>query len=710
MATAASPARPSFSRARALAWRQWPRETRDTLFQLAVIGWTLMPHLGHLPLWCGGLAAGVLAWRAGLALTDRPLPGRWQVMAVLVLALGLTAWTERTLLGREAGVMMLVVLMALKTLELRARRDAMVVFFLGFFLVLTQGLYSQSLFVALAMLVAAWGLLTALVLANMPVGRPPLWRAGAVAARAALLGLPLMVMLFVLFPRFGPLWGLPPDGIGRTGLSGTLRLGGVADLANDDSIAFRIRFDGAEPRPEALDFRGPVLSRFDGLEWRPSVFADTRAAPRPLDLRTAGAPLRYEMMLEPIRLALLPMLEATPAPAGGVPLLADWSPWLGHDLQWHTDRLVGERLQLRAQAFTRFEHGRQIDAGELAAMRNLPAGYNPRTLAWAAQMRAQLGDADARTLAAALLAYIRQADYVYTLQPGNYGRDAIDEFWLDRRQGFCEHFATAFVVAMRAMGVPARVVTGYQGAEPADADGFRVVRQSHAHAWAEYWTAQTGWVRADPTAAVAPERVRASRPLPPRPGLMANALNTMSPELASRLRRSWELIDSRWNQWVMGYSRTRQFDLLRELGVRSPDWADVARALVIAISVVAAAGAGWAWLDRRRQDPWTRLHGRLCSLLQAAGVAALPHHPPRSLAALVRQRHGAAGEALAGLLEALDRRRYGAGGARLPERGWWAQVERQAALLRLSPSATAWAQAAAAPPATQPFNGKLPPG
>ena len=687
MATAAPPTRPSFSRARALAWRQWPRETRDTLFQLAVIGWTLLPHLGHLPLWCGGLAAGVLAWRAVLALTDRPLPGRWQVMAVLVLALGLTAWTERTLLGREAGVMMLVVLMALKTLELRARRDAMVVFFLGFFLVLTQGLYSQSLLVALAMLVAAWGLLTALVLANMPVGRPPLWRAGAVAARAALLGLPLMVMLFVLFPRFGPLWGLPPDGIGRTGLSGTLRLGGVADLANDDSIAFRIRFDGAEPRPEALYFRGPVLSRFDGLEWRPSAFADTRAAPRPLDLRTAGAPLRYEVMLEPIRLALLPLLEATPAPANGATLLADWSPWLGHDLQWHTDRLVGERLQLRAQAWTRFEHGRQIDAGELAAMLNLPAGYNPRTLAWAAQMRAQLGDADARTLAAALLAYIRQADYVYTLQPGSYGRDAIDEFWLDRREGFCEHFATAFVVAMRAMGVPARVVTGYQGAEPADADGFRVVRQSHAHAWAEYWTAQTGWLRADPTAAVAPERVR-----------------------ASRLRRAWEQVDNRWNQWVMGYSRTRQFDLLRELGVRSPDWADVARALVIAVSVLAALGAGWAWLDRRRQDPWTRLHGRLCSLLQAAGINALPHHPPRSLAAMVRQRYGAAGQALADLLDALDRRRYGPGGARLPERGWWAQVARQAAPLRLGPSAAAWAQEAAARPAARQSEGAAPPG
>jgi transglutaminase-like putative cysteine protease len=675
---------PLIVRARLLAWRQWPRETRDILFQLAVIGWILMPHLGHLPVWCGALAAVVLAWRAHLALTGGPLPKRWRVFAVLVVAVALTAWSERTLLGREAGVMMLVVLMALKTLELRARRDAMVVFFLGFFLVLTHCLYSQSLLTALAMGVSTWGLLTALVLANMPVGRPSLQRAGAHAARSALLGLPVMAALFLLFPRFGPLWGLPPDGVGRTGLSGSLRLGGVADLANDDSIAFRIRFDGAQPAPEALYFRGPVLSRFDGVEWLPSVFAGARGSQRSIDLQVAGAPLRYEMMLEPIRLALLPLLEATPPKPGGMPLLPDWSPWMGPDLAWHTDRLVGERLRLSAEAWTHFSHGQQIDDTERDVLRALPAGFNPRTLAWAAQMRAQLGDADARTVAAALMAYIRQVNFVYTLQPGVYGRDAVDEFWLDRREGFCEHFATSFVVVMRAMGVPARVVTGYQGAEPADEDGFRVVRQSHAHAWAEYWRADAGWVRADPTAAVAPERVRASRPLPLRPGLVAGALNTMSPALAARLRQTWELVDSRWNQWVMGYSRTKQFSLLQALGVQSPDWTDLARALVLLLALAAAGGAVWAWHDRRRQDPWQRLHGRLCRSLQGAGVAALPHHPPRTLATLVRARHGAAGETLAQHLDALDRWRYAPGGARLPARGWWARTAREAARLRIT--------------------------
>ncbi len=604
---------------------------------------------------------------------------------MLALAVALTVWTERTLLGKEAGVTLLVVLMALKTLELRARRDAMVIFFLGFFLVLTHCLYSQSLLTALHMLLATWGLLTALVLANMPVGKPPLWRAAALAARSALLGLPLMAALFLLFPRFGPLWGLPQDAGGRTGLSGTLRLGGVADLASDETIAFRVRFTGAEPPNEALYFRGPVLSRFDGIEWQPASLAGRRNARQPVDLRVAGAPVDYELLLEPIRLPLLPLLEATPPDPAMAAQLPDWRLWLGPDLQWHTDRLVGERLRLQARAWPRFSHGQQPSRRSWPRCARCPTastrapwpGHGSCATSWAMSTPAPWPPRCWPTSA--------RPTIVYTLQPGFYGRDAIDEFWLDRREGFCEHFATAFVVALRTLGVPARVVTGYQGAEPPDADGWRVVRQSHAHAWAEYWVAGAGWQRADPTAAVAPERVRASRPLPPQPGLVAGALNSMSPALADQIRRAWELLDNRWNQWVMGYSRSRQFDLLARLGVQQPDWTDVARALVIALSLAATGGALWAWFDRRRQDPWQRLQGLLVARLRSIDVAAQPHHPPRTLAGMVRSRHGAAGEALAQSLEALDHWRYAPGALpRLPGRQWWAQLSAETRRLRVA--------------------------
>jgi len=193
------------------SWQRLPREARDTLFMLFVIGWTVLPHIGHLPLWCSLLTLVVLLWRAQLATTNAALPGRWVLMAVLLVAAGLTLWSYRTLLGKEPGVTMVVVLMALKTLELRARRDAFVVFFLGFFIVLTHFLYSQSLLVALAMLVSVWGLLTSLVLVHMPVGQPSLRQASALAARTALWGAPIMALMFMLFPRVGPLWGVPKD-------------------------------------------------------------------------------------------------------------------------------------------------------------------------------------------------------------------------------------------------------------------------------------------------------------------------------------------------------------------------------------------------------------------------------------------------------------------------------------------------------------------
>ncbi|MDE1949798.1 MAG: DUF3488 domain-containing protein, partial [Burkholderiales bacterium] len=289
-----------------------PREARDTLFQLGVIVWTLLPHFGHLPLWCVVLALAVLAWRARLALAGAPLPSRWWVAGLLLAASAATLWSEHTLLGKEPGVTMLVVLMSLKTLELRARRDALVVFFLGFFLVLTHFLFSQTPWIAFSMLVSVWGLLTALVLAHMPVGRPTLARAGALAGQAALLGAPLMVAAFLLFPRLPPLWGMPQDASGQTGLSGSLRLGRLAEVANDDSIALRVRFEGRVLPDDALYFRGPVLGRYDGVDWTRLPSGSARAPPPHPALALAGRPVAYEMTLEPSRLALLPLLEFTP--------------------------------------------------------------------------------------------------------------------------------------------------------------------------------------------------------------------------------------------------------------------------------------------------------------------------------------------------------------------------------------------------------------
>ena len=649
-----------------------PRETRDTLFQLAVIAWAIPPHLLHLPAWCSLMAGGLLLWRGQMAVSGAALPHRAVLTALLLLACGLTLWQERTLLGKEAGITLLVMLMTLKTLELRARRDALVVFFLGFFLLLTHFLYSQSLLIGLWLLAAVWALLTALVLAHMPVGRPPLAQAGAVAARIALLALPVMAVLFVLFPRIGPLWSLPQDAAGKTGLSGSMRLGGVASIAEDDSIALRVRFLGPVPRPEQLYFRGPVLTRFDGREW-------TRGAPsfRPrLELQNLGTALRYEITLEPSRLPLLPLLEMTPERIDTAPRVPGWAPSQRPDGQWQTERPVDERLRLQASAWLEHRHGPRDPVPALREHLQLPPRANPRTLAWAAQLRSRPGleSADARALAGAVLAHIASDGYTYTLEPGPYDIDAIDEFWLDRKLGFCEHFASAFVVIMRALEVPARIVTGYQGTDPGPQDGWWIVRQRNAHAWAEIWVGGEGWQRVDPTAAVAPDRVRGGRSLTLPPGLVAGAINTLDPDLLHALRGAWEAANNRWNQWVLGYARGQQFDLLRRLGFAAPSWQDLAYLLISLLSSGALAGAAWAWWDRRRQDPWQRLQQRVQQRLAALGVAVQAHHAPRARAALVRASLGARGDGVAAALEALDRQRYGGAAAgSLPDGRWWRQ-------------------------------------
>jgi transglutaminase-like putative cysteine protease len=677
------------------AWRALPRDARDTLFLLAVIGWTVLPHLPTLPAWCSALTFAVLLWRGRLAWTNGALPPRWVLVAILLVALGLTIGSHGGVLGKEPGVTLAVVLMALKTLELRARRDAFVVFFLGFFLVLTHFLYSQSLPVAAAMLVSVWGLLTALVLAHMPVGQPSLLRAAGLAGRTALLGLPIMALLFVLFPRIGPLWTMPHDGGARTGLSNTLELGQMASVANDDSIALRLRFlDGPPPPSRSLYIRGPVLGSFDGRAWRPLQPSFPPALQPNAGLAVRGPARSYEVTIEPGGPAVLPMLEATTTLAGDDSLLAE----RGADLVWRLPQPLNRRVRLLAQAHQDFTHGPRTAVVGLQDYLDLPAGYNPRTLAWAASLRRQpgLAESDARTLADHVLNHIRTGGYSYTMSPGRYGdgqgRHAIDEFFLDRREGFCEHFAAAFVVVMRALDVPARIVTGYQGADPRPVDGFVVVRQSAAHAWAEYWQPGEGWVRADPTAMVAPDRIRDSRVLTPEAGLVAGALDAFDVDLLARLREGWEMLDNRWNQWVLSYSRERQMDLLRRLGVRSPTWEDLALLAVgalTAVSLVSLAVVAW---QHRRQDPWTRLLSRLRPLLWRIGVRAPLHATPRLLAAAVRERHGPGGEPLALLLDELDRWRYArpdpaaataTRGSPAPA-GWLSQVRRAAQRLPTS--------------------------
>ncbi len=640
-----------------------PRDARDTLFLLTIIAWVVLPQVGNLPLWCSLLTGAVLLWRGWLAFAAKPLPGRWWLLGLLVLTLAATWASHRTLLGRDAGVTLTVVLLALKTLELRARRDAFVVFFLGFFTMLTNFFFSQSLLTAAAMLVALLGLLTALVNAHMPVGKPPLKEAARIAGGMALLGAPIMAVLFVLFPRMAPLWGLPGDGMtGRSGLSATMRVGNVAQLALDDSIAMRIKFDGdREPPREQLYFRGPVLSSFDGREWLPHTTAFSRRAQPEAQLKPLGAPLRYEVTLEPTQRNWVFVMEAAARPPA---LPAGYDVRMTPDLQWLASRPLTDLVRYRAESYPDFRHGPTTQTAALQDDLALPPGFNPRTLAMAAEMRRDptLAAADGQQLALAALNKLRTGGYGYTLEPGLYGLHGADEFWFDKKEGFCEHIAQAFVVLMRGLGVPARIVTGYQGGERNTLDGYWVVRQSDAHAWAEIWVKDRGWLRVDPTAAVAPARIGELRRLQAQRGAIASAFNTtlgtLTPGLVGALRAGWDALNNGWNQWVLNYTQGRQLDLLKNIGFESPSWQDLSFLLIGAIVAAALVGALWTLWERSRHDPWLRLLERSRRRLLKAGLDLPPTSPPRRIAQQALARFGDAARPLHDWLLALEAWRY----------------------------------------------------
>ena len=644
-----------------------PRDSRDTLFLLAVVGWILLPQVNALPVWASVLAYGVLLWRGWLAWHARPLPGRWWLLAALAVAVAGTLFTHKTILGRDAGLTLVTMLLALKTLELRARRDAFVVFFLGFFAMLGNFFFSQSLLTAGAMIIGLLGLLTALVNAHMPVGKPPLSESARMAGKMVLLGAPIMAALFVLFPRMGPLWGAPNDtATGRSGLSPTMQIGNIAKLALDDSIALRVRFDlpgGGAPPSWQLYFRGPVLGSFDGREWR-SLSAPPDGMQRvqpPADLVVSGPGIRYEVTMEPNQYPWVLAMDA----AQEAPDLPGRRVRMAPDLQWFTNRPISELVRYQATSYADFRHGPLQMTPQLRVFTELPAGYNPRTLQLAADMRRDpaLAQADTATLVDAAMEKLRTGGFSYTLEPGVYGQHAADEFWFDRKEGFCEHIASSFVVLMRALDIPSRIVTGYQGGDLNSVDGFWTLRQSDAHAWAEVWQAGKGWVRVDPTAAVAPGRIGVAGRLQAPRGVVGNAFATMvSPTVLASIRAGWEALNNGWNQWVLNYAQTSQINLLKKIGFTAPSWEDLLRVLAGLVAGVALVAVVWARWERSRRDPWLQLLDQARQRLQAAGLPLGPAVPARSMAQQARQHFGDAAAPASHWLLQLEMLRYAPGG------------------------------------------------
>jgi len=445
--------------------------------------------------------------------------------------------------------------------------------------------------------------------------RENLVQAGSLLAQA----LPFMLVLYLLFPRInGPLWGLPADAFtGQTGLSDSMAPGNIANLVRSGEIAFRVRFDEVPPARQQLYWRGPVLENFDGRIWRQA----TRPA-SPERIEELGPRIAYEMTLEAHGQRWLLALDAP------VALPADAK--LDGRLAALAPRPVDKRQRLRLSSSPAYRLNTAESPLSLSDNLRLPANGNPQTRELARNWQAQ-ANGPAEVIARALR-HFREEPFHYTLQPPLLGRDGIDDFLFRTRRGFCEHYAAAFVVLMRNAGIPARVVTGYQGGEMNPRDGYLVVRQSEAHAWAEVWLEKRGWVRVDPTAAVAPERIErgivdalpAGEPLP--------AFLMRHGDWLRDLRHRWEALNNAWNQHILGYDTQRQRDLLSRLGFEV-DWRQLIIALGLACAIVLALVTAWSLRQRIRPAPEIRLWHRA---QRRIGIHCAPGETPLAFAARLR--------------------------------------------------------------------------
>ncbi|MGV3654451.1 MAG: transglutaminase TgpA family protein, partial [Noviherbaspirillum sp.] len=451
---------------------------------------------------------------------------------------------------------------------------------------------------------------------------------------------------------------------GRSGLSDSMAPGSISNLALSGDIAFRVKFDSPVPPASSLYWRGPVLGRYDGRTWTPLPARQGKGVSG--SLKASGAALHYQVTLEPSGRHSLFALELPQAGAiAGIPA------YLGHDFQLLSRDPVNQRLRYLAVSHPSYLLQPDAAPASLEAWKALPAGYNPRALEWAARLRQETGAGAGgeRALIEAVLQWFRRDAFTYTLTPPLLGRDAVDEFLFSTRAGFCEHYAGAFVVLMRALDIPARVVTGYQGGELNPVDGYLTVRQSDAHAWAEVWLPGRGWIRIDPTAAVAPDRVQRNLAAM-APAALLGGMAGFSGDPDSWLarlqswRHGWEAVNNAWNQWILDYSPTRQKSFIESLGFANADWQTLTL-LMMAGGVLAAAAAGLPLLTARRPaNPADVLYHALCRRLAQRGVPRAPHEGPRAYGrrlAAAAPLPPAGMEAAARFLALYENHRYGGG-------------------------------------------------
>lgn len=595
--------------------RRWTVLTAVTA--VLPIGLELPPSIQGLLLVCFGVGSAS-------ALSGRMLPRPLRAVLSLLVLIGVLWAFEigsvRTF-GRDAGSALLAAMLGMKLLETATLRDARSSVVFGLFAIMAAFLQDQgptTLLLSLAAGLFSIATLDRLSQMESPDGDSqglddlPWSGRLRIAGWLLAVSLPLAAVGFLLFPRLAqPLWGLPQNSdAGRTGLSEDMSPGDIANLFVDDTPVARVTFEGDIPPPAQRYFRGPVLDQFDGRRWTRGYIANNRAG----ELEPLGDALAYTVEQEPTDRQYLFALD--------LPVNRPDGARHDHGRALRVPRPLSRLRRERYESVVRYRLETNLPRTLQRAFTRLPEDFNPRSVALARQWRQQHGSPEG-VIQAALELF--NAEFTYTLEAPLLGRDSVDDFLFESRRGYCEHFSSAFTVLMRAAGIPARVVTGYQGGNINPIGPYLLLRQSDAHAWSEVWIEGRGWLRVDPTNAVSPERIEQ--------GIQSLREETVWGEASEPLRNAVDWLRRGWNDWVLGYGALQQQQLLRPFGVEKADWRQLGMALLVAAGV--ALGVTVLILLRRPADgqhPVERAWNRLRSRLRRAGHAVPQTLPPRALA------------------------------------------------------------------------------
>jgi len=586
-----------------------------------------LPHSQHAPLWIIVFFLLLVSLRILVHIkkttSAKERTVSWfrisQLLLIIVGAIGVYV-KFGTLLGRDPGVSLLVLLAGFKILETHTARDFYIANFLGYFLIITNFFYTQSIstaaYMTITLLVITFSLLT---FNDNGKALSQLGRA-QYACMLLIQSFPLALILFVLFPRLsGPLWGLPEDAhSGKTGISDTMEPGALSQLVLSNEVAFRVQWKDKIPKLSELYWRGPVLWHTDGYKW--SIGKDIVAYP--VDIAHSGSTINYTITIVPHNKPWIFALE--------MPVTLPPQTLLTHDLQLHAKEPINKPQRYTLSASTDF-HISKKNQFELFRALKLPEGYHEKTRllvqSWQADGLSSLQIIDKA------LQMFNKDEFYYTLTPPLLTQDYVDDFLFSTKQGFCEHYASAFVVMMRAAGIPARVVTGYQGGTLNPVSDYMIIYQRNAHAWTEIWLDERGWTRIDPTAAVSPERINQGieNALPESiidiPYLINKSI--FARNIWQRLINNWDMVNHYWNEWVISYGPQRQIQFLRQFGIANADWKNLIIVLLVAMAIVLGIICLTIFTQKRNgKDPAKVLYDKFCSKLAIKGVQRRPNEGP----------------------------------------------------------------------------------